>query len=330
MLGLQALFQALTHFKAYIAVEPDIFSCYCTHLNTQFVTALFVLTAIMLKYKADLRTLAYLVITPCLFAALWHYGFNWLAYLVYLYLAVAVSVITHNHNHINIWTKKWLNVFTDWWLTVFYGLPIFVWIPTHNRNHHRYVNRVEDVTRTYRHSAHNDLTSLVRYPSRSGYDQMREGIIPYMRELKAKNRTQFFENLGQLAVLVLWMVLFFVISWKKAVLYVLIPQQVSQFTVMLFNYVQHVDADEESDYNHSRNFMGVNMYLFNNGYHTVHHQRASMHWSEAPAAHQKIADKIAPELIIGSFWYFMFKTYVLSIFVPAYRPKSICPGRARS
>jgi beta-carotene hydroxylase len=117
-------------------------------------------------------------------------------------------------------------------------------------------------------------------------------------------------------------VVFFVWSWKKALLYVFIPQQVSQVTVIIFNYVQHVHADEESDYNHSRNFMGVNLFLFNNGYHTIHHERASLHWSEAPAAHAKIQHLICPTLIEKSFWGYLIKTYILGAFSDRYKSRS--------
>lgn len=277
----------------------------------------------MLKYKADLKTLAYMAITTTLFVVQWYYGFNWIAYIVYLHFSVAVAVITHNHNHINIWGNKVLNVLTDWWLTVFYGLPIFVWIPTHNRNHHRYNNKEGDTTRTYRHTEENDFVSLMQYPSVSGYNQIREGIIPYMKELKEKNIDQYRQNWAQLAVLVLWLVVFFVLDWQKAFLYVLIPQQVAQLMVIIFNYVQHVHADEESAYNHSRNFMGVNWFLFNNGYHTVHHMRASMHWSETPEAHAKVAHLIAPHLIEQSFWGYLFRTYVLGRFMTKHKSYSM-------
>ena len=167
------------------------------------------------------------------------------------------------------------------------------------------------------------MVSLVQYPTISGVNQMKEGIIPYMSELKAKNPKQYYENLMQLAVLAIWMVVFFVWNWKKALLFVFIPQQVSQITVIIFNYVQHVHADEESDYNHSRNFMGVNMFLFNNGYHTIHHERASLHWSQAPAEHQKIAHLISPELTEKSFWGYLFKTYILSAFSDKYKSRSM-------
>ena len=276
----------------------------------------------MLKYNADIKTLLYIAITTTLFGLQLHYGFNWVVYIIYLHFAVSVSVITHNHNHINIWTKKWLNILTDWWLTVFYGMPIFAWIPTHNRNHHRYNNKEGDTTRTYRHSENNDFVSMIQYPSISGYNQMREGVIPYMKELKEKNVSQYRQNLAQLFVLILWLAAFFIWNWQKALLYVLIPQQVSQFMVILFNYVQHVHADEESEYNHSRNFMGVNFFLFNNGYHTIHHMRASMHWSETPEAHKKIEHLISPDLIESSFWGYLARTYVLSIFIPRYRSES--------
>jgi beta-carotene hydroxylase len=276
----------------------------------------------MLKYKADIKTIAYFFITTALFVYQWHYGFNWIVYIIYLHFAVSVSVISHNHNHVNIWTNKALNLLTDWWLTVFYGMPIFAWIPTHNRNHHRYNNKLEDTTRTYRHTENNDFMSLIQYPSISGYNQLKEGVFPYMRDLKAKNPQQYRENWMQLVVLVIWLAVFFILDWQKALLFVLIPQQVSQFMVITFNYVQHVHADEESEYNHSRNFMGVNFFLFNNGYHTVHHQRASMHWSETPAAHKKIEHLISPDLIEQSFWGYLFRTYVLSAFMPSHRSNS--------
>ena len=93
--------------------------------------------------------------------------------------------------------------------------------------------------------------------------------------------------------------------------------------VQIFNYVQHVHADEESRFNHSRNFMGVNLFLFNNGYHTAHHDRAGMHWSQAPAYHAQIADKIDPSLIEKSFWGYIIRTYVMGAFSNQYASRSM-------
>jgi beta-carotene hydroxylase len=84
-----------------------------------------------------------------------------------------------------------------------------------------------------------------------------------------------------------------------------------------------VHADEESKYNNSRNFLGVNLFLFNNGYHTAHHERASMHWSETPKMHAQIVDKIDPALIENSFWAYLTRTYILGFFFKKYSSQSM-------
>ena len=180
----------------------------------------------MLRFRADIRTLVYMFVTTALFAWQWRYGFNVWIYLIYLHLAVAVAVITHNHNHLNIWKNKGLNKLTDWWLTVFYGIPIFCWIPTHNKNHHKHNNKAEDYTATYLKSEENDLFTLLSYPSVSSYHQMKRGIIPYMKELYQKDRSTWNDYITQTVVLVLWIATFLVLDWQKAILYVIIPQQV--------------------------------------------------------------------------------------------------------
>ena len=273
----------------------------------------------MLHYRADLRSLLYIFLTTTLFVVQWIYGFNWLIYIVYLHLSISVSVMTHNHQHLNMWKSKPLNVLTDWWLTVFYGVPIFTWIPTHNRNHHRFVNREGDTTATYRHTEENNLLSLLSYPSVSGRNQLKEGIIPYMAKLRQTDRRTFYENWAQVFVLAAWIVGFLILDWRKGLLFVVIPQQVSAFVVMVFNYIQHVHADEESKYNHSRNFLGVNYLYFNNGLHTAHHERAGVHWSLLPAEHAKIEHLIDPDLIEKTMWGYLIRAYILGAFSPRYR-----------
>lgn len=282
----------------------------------------------MLKYKADIRTVGYMIIISCLFYYFWNFGFDnilqfkkldILLYVVYGFFAVSVAVMTHNHCHINIWKWRPLNILTDWWLTVFYGVPVFTWIPTHNRNHHRFNNKEGDSSITYRHTEENNLISLLTYPSVSSYHQLTASVVPYMKELKNKDRKLWIENWIQVFVLVSWVLFFLFLNWKKAILCVIIPQQISGFTVFIFNYVQHVHADEESRWNHSRNFMGVNLFLFNNGYHTIHHDKAFLHWSEAPAEHEKIKANIDPDLIEPSFFWYVIRTHILSIFIPSLR-----------
>ncbi|MCW8809785.1 MAG: fatty acid desaturase [Ignavibacteriaceae bacterium] len=283
-----------------------------------------------LKNSADIKSLIYIFITTVLLLTQWMWlGVNPFIYTWYLFMAVTVAVVTHNHNHLPMWRSKTLNLFTDWWLTVFYGFPIFAWIPTHNKNHHRFNNREGDDSITYRVSEKNNFLTLISYPTISGYYQQK-AIFGYLKDLKANNKEKFWVCISQYVVLVVWIAAALIIDWEKALLFVIIPQQVSLFSVLIFNYVQHVHANEESEWNHSRNYTGfLNFLLFNNGYHTIHHHKAGLHWNKVPEAHKEIEKNIDPILLERSFWWYIIRSYFLSIFIPKFRTNSMRLERLR-
>jgi beta-carotene hydroxylase len=278
----------------------------------------------MLKYKADWRSLAYLTTMIVVLVAQWNIGFNPFLFVFSLYLAITASVIAHNHNHVPMWKNQTMNTITDYWITLFYGFPVFAWIPTHNRNHHHYTNREGDYTITYRFSEKNNLGTVITYPAISSYFQ-KFPITAYLQDLWMRNRSKFYTSIGQGIALVAFMITALVLDWQKALLYVIIPHQVSTFSVLVFNYIQHVHADEESEYNHSRNFVSAftNFTLFNNGLHTAHHIRANTHWSEVPALHAKIDHLIDDSLKERGFWPYMIRTYLVAPIVPSVRRHSM-------
>ena len=279
----------------------------------------------MLRHAADIRTLIYMAVTTALLVVQWSRdSFSPVLFVACVFMAVSVAVIAHNHNHLTIWKSKTLNTLTDYWLTLFYGFPAFCWIPTHNQNHHKFNNRKGDYTITYRFTEKTNLFTLLTYPAVSGFHQQKP-IRDYLKKQYGINRSRFWFCISEYVLLVSFLVAAFLVDWQKALLYIFIPQQVSLFTVLIFNYVQHVHADEESPINHSRNIVGpaMNMCLFNNGLHTAHHENPGMHWSKAPAAHAKIADQIDPRLNEQSFWGFMIRVYVLGPFSQKARSSSM-------
>ena len=278
----------------------------------------------MLRYKADIKTLIYMFLTSALLVLQWtEIGVHPVTYIIYCFLSVSVAVITHNHNHVRIWKSDFLNTLQDWWLTVFYGFPVFAWIPTHNKNHHKMNNRPGDYTITYRFSEKNNLVTLLTYPTISGFYQQK-AIRDYLKQQFSTNKKRFLLSISQYVILVLWIAAALLIDWRKALYFVIIPQQISLFSVLIFNYVQHVHANEESKWNHSRNFTGfLNFLLFNNGLHTVHHETAGLHWSQVPEEHNKIEHLIDDSLKERSFWWYIFRNYVLGLFSSRYKTDSM-------
>jgi fatty acid desaturase len=279
---------------------------------------------LLLTYKADRRTLLYMSVTTALFIVQWNLArLQPLLYLWYLFMAVSVAIIAHNHNHVPMWRSRFLNIATDYWLTLFYGFPAFGWIPTHNKNHHLLNNKQGDYTLTYRLSEKNNIFTLLSYPSVSSYFQQ-EPIAAYLKTLWRSNRPKFHLAASQYLVLGLYYAVALLWNWKNALLFIVIPHQVSLFSVLIFNYVQHVHTDEESEFNHARNFTGlINQMLFNNGYHTIHHQAPGIHWSQAPAAQRKIESLIDPSLNERSFWWYIARVYLLAPFYSPFRSVSL-------
>jgi fatty acid desaturase len=257
-----------------------------------------------------------MALTSVLLIVQWHsVQFLPLVYPLFLFMSIAVAIIAHNHNHVPLWRSRVANIVTDYWLTLFYGFPAFGWIPTHNKNHHLLNNKEGDYTITYRISERNNILTLISYPSISSYFQQ-QPIANHLRTLWRSNRPKFYLAAGQYVLLGLYYVVsVLVLGWQRAVVLVVIPHQVALFSILVFNYVQHVHTDEESEYNHARNFTGfINVVLFNNGYHTIHHNSPGLHWSQTPAAQKKIAHRIDPSLNERSFCWYMLRVYFLAPF----------------
>lgn len=251
-------------------------------------------------------------------------------------LAMGAGTIAHNHNHCPTFASKSVNAFFANWIGIWYGYPSFAWVPTHNLNHHRHVNREGDATITWRHTNRNLLSIALSYYFVSAYYQS-VPIKEYVRKAKERNPRLYHQIIRQYVV---WVgaivgVLSVAVSlhgWKTG-LFVFVfafglPSLFGTYSMMWFNYMQHVHTDPWSKRNHSRNITGriFNFFVFNNGLHTIHHDNAGAHWSTAYEAHAKIAHEIHPDLNWRSFWWWILRGYVIPAFIPSLETKQI--GRA--
>jgi fatty acid desaturase len=257
---------------------------------------------------------------------------SWLSF----YFAISAGVIAHNHLHSPTFKNKKMSEFFGYWIAIFYGFPTFAWIPTHNLNHHKFVNKAGDATITWRYTNKHNYLVASTYFFVSSYFQS-QPIKEFLARVKQKNPAQYRKYIMQYVVvygtqLSMATLAVYLHGMKTGLLLwaftMGLPALVSLWTIMTFNYDQHVHTDPWSKYNHSRNFVApsLNFFLFNNGLHTAHHEKAGLHWSLLPALHAEIADQIDPALKQRSLWWYWTKQYVLTPFFPSLGTKQI--GRA--
>lgn len=302
-----------------------------------FPSSLWFMLHMMLRYAADRRTIAWAVAMPVVALApyAWPGLATWLWPLA-AYLALSAGVIAHNHNHCPTFRSRRLNAYFGQWLSIFYGYPTFAWIPTHNLNHHKFVNRVGDATITWRYTNAHHLPMVIAYPFISSVFQATP-TNEYIRKARATRPELYREILIQyaffvgthLALIGLAVALHgFGAGMRLWLLMFLVPAVFALWTIMFFNYVQHVHTDPWSEHDHSRSFTGraLNFVLFNNGLHTVHHETPGAHWSLLRQLHDRVASRIHPELVQPSFWMFCAKSYLLAPMFPSLGTRQI--GRA--
>jgi len=250
-----------------------------------------------------------------------------------LYVGFCAGVFAHNHNHCPVFRNRSMNAVHSAWISIFYGHPTFAWIPTHNLNHHKFLNREGDATITWRYSKKNSWLVASTYFFVSAYWQ--DAVIKsYVRRARA-NSPRLYRSIkiqkrafvvAHAALLVLAGALH---GWRLGLLVYAgtfgVSMAMGLWGMIFVNFIQHVHCDPWSAHNHSRNFVAKlgNFLVFNNGYHSAHHEHPGAHWSRLPAIHAKIAAEIHPELLQSSVVTFCLRAYVLGSVSPRFRTRQI-------
>ena len=264
-----------------------------------------------LRNARDLQSIAYLVAAPALMGWLWVDGFAVLPYFALLFLMIGIGVIHHNHAHLPMWTTRVANRATDLAITLLQGHPTWVFHPAHVGNHHRHRHGERDVARTYRFGGdHNHLLGWLLHPLQAVtavYPLVFDGLVRLRRRSPGAFRwclLQYATWIGSWGVLL-------AIDPLKALLFVIAPQLFGLHWLLGANYLQHAHADGRSRIDYARNFEGlVNPLLFNIGLHTAHHEHPRAHWSQLPALHGQLRDRLDDRLVERSF-----AAYALRVFV---------------
>lgn len=255
-----------------------------------------------------------------------------------LYFSYCSGVFTHNQTHHAVFSNRRANTLYGAWLSIFYGCPIAFWIPTHVLNHHRYENRRADVARTDRHSSTHGMRQALLYTVSCATWQL-PLIANYVRQVRGRGGQRWLDLRVQSSALVVahLALLTFALGLHGARLgaftYALAaggPALLATSFMFFTNYMQHVHCDSSSVDNHSRNFVSpvANWFLFNGGYHTVHHEHPEVHWSRYRALHAARASELDPSLNVPSMLGFCLENYVLRRFSARFGTTPLGPKAA--
>jgi fatty acid desaturase len=222
-----------------------------------------------------------------------------------------VAVVNHNALHRPVFRSKRLELGFRCLLSLAALYPVSANVPAHNLVHHRFEDDGQPdwadpgLTR-FRW----DLLNLLHFPNVAGPVTF-AGVRRYMARaghlaLKRHYTIESTFAFGVTAVLL-------VHDFWSALLFVVIPQLAGARWFLRINLLQHAACDLSSKDDHSRNFVGslLNWLMFNNGYHTVHHERPGLHWSELAEAHRQVAARIDPRLNEPSMLRYLWRTYLL-------------------
>jgi len=270
-----------------------------------------------LRYAADIRSLAFIAGYFALVVYQWVLGPKSLWLALPLVAATCVmsflcAVITHNAIHAPMFRSKSVNRFMQLVLSLSYGSAVSAFVSGHNLSHHRHTQSPRDVMRTTKVRHASNLVNILEFVVVVGIAIAKNDVL-YAKAMRGRHRSWYRQY--RLENYTVWLVTagLFVLDWKKALVYWLVPHLYAAWGIISMNYLQHDGCDIEHPYNHSRNFVSklVNWWTFNNGYHGLHHDRPGLHWSLLPAEHARLYSPfIAPELEQKSLVVYLVKTFI--------------------
>jgi fatty acid desaturase len=242
-------------------------------------------------------------------------------------LSFLTAVVMHHHMHQGIFRARWLNLAFRCVLSFGLLFPASSLIPVHNLVHHHFDDDGQPDWAASEHVAFRwNLLNLLHFPNVAGTysftGMQRWARLAGRREFRRQLAVEQAVAFGGTAVLLaldFWTALFFVV----------LPQLWGARSFLRINILQHDGCDVRSEWNHSRNFTGrvFNWLLCNDGFHTIHHNRAGLHWVELQEAHaREVAPRIDPTLEEPSMLRYLLRTYLWNLRRPA--PRAVAGAEA--
>ena len=229
-----------------------------------------------------------------------------------LNLSITIGVL-HMHTHRPLFVSKLPNRVVD----VLCCLPSFLTAAemreVHVLNHHRYNDGPGDVTSTQgRERGFRAIWYWIRYGVVVKNHTVRTIFAANASAGRRKRRRQFIFDMT--LILALIVTTFLIADPTRFVLFYWVPFFVTQVNAGYFAWLSHAPArDFEDDPSKSVNTAGnwLNFFIFNQGYHSVHHRYPGIHWSQIPDK-LEFMRQVDPEVIVP-YWMTLNSAWRLAV-----------------
>lgn len=198
----------------------------------------------------------------------------------------------HHHQHCPTFAETWANRALELIYAFQTGITTNAWVLHHNLGHHlHYLDQSKDESRWKR--ADGSTMGCIEYTTKLA-------LTGYLRAYQVGKRHQRFQKtffqMGTIVAALLIAALFF--NWRNALLLFVLPMIVGYIGTCWHTYYHHAGLDTDDPHEASYNVMHkwYNVCTGNLGYHTAHHMKQALHWSQLPEYHASIAHKIPDHL----------------------------------
>jgi len=198
-------------------------------------------------------------------------------------------------------------------LTIWQGAPASSYVPGHNLSHHKYLQTKRDITRTTKVQYKSQLLNLLAFFP-SIVVSIQQNDMAYMGAQKKKGRSIYYWFIQEVSIFHVVLIGLFILDWQRAFMLYFLPGLLAKDWLLSLNILQHDGCDPKHKYNHSRNFCSniLNYFLFNNGFHTIHHMMPGVHWSLTREKHNNlVVPYIHPNLLEPSILGYIVKAHCM-------------------
>lgn len=209
-----------------------------------------------------------------------------------------ISAWNHHHQHTKTFNSVLLNRILETIYALHTGITANLWVLHHVLgHHHNFLDQRLDQSRWKRNSG--KTMGLIEY-------SLTVAATAYWRGFKVgqkhpKPQKVFIKH----SLFVFALVLALLVYNPVAALFIFVlPMICSLIFTAAVTYEHHVDLDTDNQFEGSYNVMNplYNKLFGNLGYHTAHHYKQGVHWSELPTLHNTIKDKIPEHLYISGLF----------------------------